>query len=433
MVDKVLIEKINKIKELLPNVFTPAAPISNPHFLQGRKPLLDDIYQAFSRRGSSILLYGERGVGKTSIAKVALTIFKGNNFYYSSSGSDTFESISSAMLSHYGVGWAINSKEKSETSIKGAGIGIPIAKGELRYERTSVEKEIPLTSISISPQEVSLRLPKEPTIIIIDDFERIEESKSRREFADLIKKLSDNNVPTTLMIVGIGDNVEELITSHESIQRNMVEIKVPRLRNAEIRGIIDTGMIALDIEIEDSVSEQIVEFSANFPHYTHLLCEGAVYSLIKSIERNERDTFLISTEEVVDSILYAIKNTQHSISQAYESAVRNIRESPRFKYTLYAIASWPKEPVSYREICQWVGEVVKAPNGFVNVSHQLEVLAKAGILKKVSKGFYRFKNPILKAFVILKARIDTPENELATIDAQIKQVQKRLERLKERL
>jgi hypothetical protein len=158
-----------------------------------------------------------------------------------------------------------------------------------------------------------------------------------------------------------------------------------------------------------------------------------VYNLIKSIEGNEKDTFLISTEEIAKSISYAIKNTQHTISQAYESAVRNIRESPRFKYTLYAIASWPEEPVSYRDIGQWVGGVVKSPNGFVNVSHQLEVLTRAGILKKVSKGFYRFKNPILKAFVILKARIDTPENELATIDAQIKQVQKRLERLKDRL
>jgi Cdc6-like AAA superfamily ATPase len=66
LVDKAFIEKINKIKELLPNVFTPAAPISDLRFLQGRKLLLDDIYQAFLRRGSSILLYGERGVGKTS-------------------------------------------------------------------------------------------------------------------------------------------------------------------------------------------------------------------------------------------------------------------------------------------------------------------------------------------------------------------------------
>jgi hypothetical protein len=109
------------------------------------------------------------------------------------------------------VGWTINSKEKSETSIKGAGIGIPVAKGELKHERTSIEKEIPLTSVNITPQEVSLRLPKDATLIIIDDFERIGDSKSRREFADFIKKLSDNNVPTTLIIVGIAENVEELI------------------------------------------------------------------------------------------------------------------------------------------------------------------------------------------------------------------------------
>jgi Cdc6-like AAA superfamily ATPase len=97
---KFLIDKINKIKELLPNVLTPASPISDPRFLQGRKDLLNDIERAILRRGSSILLYGERGVGKTSVAKIATQSIEGNNFYYSSSSNDTFESISCAILSH---------------------------------------------------------------------------------------------------------------------------------------------------------------------------------------------------------------------------------------------------------------------------------------------------------------------------------------------
>jgi hypothetical protein len=35
-------------------------------------------------------------------------------------------------------------------------------------------------------------------------------------------------------------------------------------------------------------------------------------------------------------------------------------------------------------------------------------------------GFYKFKNPLLKSYVILRSRADSPENEIAAIDAQIK-------------
>ncbi len=113
--------------------------------------------------------------------------------------------------------------------------------------------------------------------------------------------------------------------------------------------------------------------------------------------------------------------------------MRSIRESPRFKYCLYAIASWPTEPVACGAICRWVGKMVNAASGEVNVSHQLKRLEDLGIIERPSTGVYRLRNPLLKAYVILKARADTPENELQAIDAHIVEIRKRLDSVIERL
>lgn len=50
--------------------FTPNRPIDLPEFLAGRIPLLRTMKDAIGTRGQHVILYGDRGIGKTSIAHV---------------------------------------------------------------------------------------------------------------------------------------------------------------------------------------------------------------------------------------------------------------------------------------------------------------------------------------------------------------------------
>ncbi|HME42317.1 MAG TPA: ATP-binding protein [Syntrophorhabdales bacterium] len=422
---------VDRLQESLSKVFTPASPISQRERLKGREELLEDIRRAYRREGSGVVLYGERGVGKTSVAKVALNDLAGSHYYYSASATDTFESIVSSVLANYGAEWQERSKESLETTKKDAKLSIPVASGGLGHERQTKLVQQRLGETHLSPQEIANRLPKQEGLIIIDDFERIQSSDVRAQFADLVKKLSDNHHPATVMLVGVADNIGDILSAHESARRNIMEVRVPRLTQSDIRRIVSDGVRQLQITIDDDSLEQIAEFSAQFPYYTHLLCEGAVTSLITRVRKGEQQDLHVAPANVRDAILYAIRNTEYSISHAYEEATRSITDSPRFKYTLYAIASWPKEPVSYRDIAKWVGGLVKVED--LNVSHQLKRLESAAIIERLSPGFYRFRNPILKAFVMLKVRSDTPTVELAEIDAQLKQVQKRIDRVTQRI
>lgn len=425
--------KLEQLENNYAKVFTPSSPISTLSFLKGRDNLLDDIKIAHRRKGASIVLYGERGVGKTSIAKVVFSAIKGENFYYSASALDTFDDIMRAVLLHYGAAWSPESRESSNTNTRSLQPNLQVLAGELGNQNSTTAKDSILLPTSLTPQDIARRLKdkKVEGIIIFDDFERISKKSTRESFADLIKKFSDNEVPFTLMIVGVAENLVELLSGHISSERSIAQIVVPRLSNPEISKIVIDGMEKLNVEIETDIVDQITEFSANFPYYTHLLCEGCVIGLLKSVQSEKQKNFKIGVDELKFSIDYAIKNTLLSISQAYDNAVRSIRESDRYKYTLYAIASSPDEPVAYRDICEWVSGVTKRND--INISYQLKSLQKAELIQRVDTGFYKFKNPLLKAYVILRARADSPENEIVAIDAQLKYVRKKIQRVQQRV
>ena len=61
----------DKFKKLLGAHIKPAQPIDSPDLLQGRENLLQKIKRGFGSPGKHIFIYGERGVGKTSLALTA--------------------------------------------------------------------------------------------------------------------------------------------------------------------------------------------------------------------------------------------------------------------------------------------------------------------------------------------------------------------------
>lgn len=65
---------LDAFRERLKGVFTPAQPIARAQRLHGRDQKLVLIDRALHSPGKHIFVYGDRGVGKTSLAKTAATI-----------------------------------------------------------------------------------------------------------------------------------------------------------------------------------------------------------------------------------------------------------------------------------------------------------------------------------------------------------------------
>src|SRR5450759_337419 len=61
--------KMRKIAQV-GSAFSPSAPINQYSLFAGRLDLVKDVIRGIYQRGQHIILYGERGVGKTSLANV---------------------------------------------------------------------------------------------------------------------------------------------------------------------------------------------------------------------------------------------------------------------------------------------------------------------------------------------------------------------------
>jgi hypothetical protein len=79
-------------------VFTPGSPISEPTLFSGRLDQISKIIDTISQRGYHAALYGERGVGKTSLSNVLLSYLQGPSRKFvlprvNCDASDTFTSL----------------------------------------------------------------------------------------------------------------------------------------------------------------------------------------------------------------------------------------------------------------------------------------------------------------------------------------------------
>lgn len=220
-------EKLN----LLNRVFTPSAPIKERDFFIGRKRQLEKVRDAINTIGQHVVLYGERGVGKTSLANIMSHIY--TNLYpvkITCERNATFQSLWSRVFSEIqysqtvqGIGF--NAEKRTEL--------VDIA---ALYHNNTCGNEI------ANVIEVLKKLPLHKFLFIFDEFDRVNNEQVRILFAQLIKILSDNCSNVTIVLVGIGENVCELLEEHLSVERCLKQVKMPKMHDDECLDIITSGL-----------------------------------------------------------------------------------------------------------------------------------------------------------------------------------------------
>jgi tRNA(Met) C34 N-acetyltransferase TmcA len=79
------------------NIFTPHRPIKSATLFAGRQPQVRSIGQALDSPGQHVVLYGDRGVGKSSLATVVTMLhgqqFRGESYDIRCDSMSTFESV----------------------------------------------------------------------------------------------------------------------------------------------------------------------------------------------------------------------------------------------------------------------------------------------------------------------------------------------------
>ena len=242
-------------------------------------------------------------------------------------------------------------------------------------------------------------------IIIFDEFDRIRNTDVITAMADTIKALSDNSVNATILIIGVANSVNDLIREHQSIERALVQIPMPRMSDDEIRGIIDKGLARLTMSIDSTAREDIVLFSQGVPYVAHLLCIFACRAALA----NGRKT--IYCPHVEQGMNRSLDQWQQSLKALYNEAIQSSQPGHIYKEVLLACALAEVDDLRY-----FTTAAVEKPLSLitsrhyrpVNYARHLKDLSEPGrgrVLQRVGQTFtlrFRISNPILRPYIIMR-------------------------------
>jgi energy-coupling factor transporter ATP-binding protein EcfA2 len=375
-------------------VFTPGAPIDQLALFAGRWEQVKDVLNAVSHRGQHVILFGERGVGKTSLANVLRDIYVDRDL-----GAIRFVKVNCNTGDDFYALWRKIFRELGIIDLEEE----PATPDDVRYVLREFETQAAL-------------------VIIIDELDRLENDEALSLLADTIKTLSDHSIPVTLVLVGVADSIDQLIGDHASIVRALLQVRMPRMSETELVEIIDKGFERLNMTVELRARARIARLSEGLPHYTHAL----------SLHAGQRAALDHRTDvkwgDVSAATDMAVQKAEHTIQKAYRMATRSPQKGNLFRHVLLACALAPKDELGYfkaSDVREPMSAIMKRKYDIPAFARHLNAFTnpdRGAVLQKTGteyRYFYRFDNPLLQPYVIMNGLA----KELIT-DEMLREVQK---------
>ncbi|MEX5219608.1 MAG: hypothetical protein NW701_17395 [Nitrospira sp.] len=239
--------------------------------------------------------------------------------------------------------------------------------------------------------------------------DRLHDKKAKQLFADTVKTLSDHSVPASLVMVGVADTVEELFQQHQSIERALVQVRIPRMSRDELHEVVKRGLEKVGMEIEHNALMRISLLSQGLPHYTHLF---GLYSAREAIDRGRK---LIMLEDISSAISKALEKAQQTIKSAYHRAISSPRQANLYPSVLLACALSRTDDLGYFaavDVRDPMEQIMKKPYDIPNFARHLNDFceeSRGPLLQKTGSAHrfrFRFINPLMQPYVIMHGVTD---------------------------
>ncbi len=389
----------SKVRE----IFTPSRPIKAMDLLRGRDYQVTRLIEILNTPGQHALLFGDRGVGKSSLAnivRVVCDVHKYFNeksiFFKTCSSEDTFESILKDPLSSVGIDISVIEESSSHKEKGGAKLSALFANADVESARETGQKRKNGYTVS----GVAAALKKLKGLLIIDEADSIADHQVKKKIAELMKQLSDADSLFKILVVGIADTGQKLVSGHKSVERCLGEVKLDRLGTSELRQIIEVGqtkIVGHKIAFDGSVINSIVDISNGYPYFTHLLalkcCEDAIAS----------GSITIRGEDLNRATINAAESAEGALNGAYKFAVRSASvHGDLYRVILLAAARMTTHEFTAKnlrgEICKIYGKDV-SQSRLSNFYSTLITDSDDSILRRVGKGVYCFNDPRFPSFI----------------------------------
>ena len=235
--------------------FTPTQPKLGRRQIVGREPELARILQALGEDRAHVVLYAERGRGKTSLTNTVVeTLRRGAVVVarHTCDADSTFDSILRGLM------------RDLPASLRAVAIGAAEGEG---CEQVLPDRPLRPGDMVALPQRLATR----SLVCVIDEFDRVEDSVTRTRIADAIKQLSDRDADLLLLIVGVSDNLDQILGQHPSIQRNVVGVHLPLFTDQDVALLVAKGARESGFSFPEEIVAGITVLARGMPYMAQLL------------------------------------------------------------------------------------------------------------------------------------------------------------------
>lgn len=364
--------------------------------------------------GRHIFIYGDRGVGKSSLAATAAIQYQSADASYIDVGCSPNSTLAS-VVANIAYQAAKVSRINSVTKSVSAGIQTRYfnVTGGVSEVTKNLHDEIHSVTDAVEVLREVSQIHSEKPIIVLDEFDRIQSADERNQFADLLKQLGDKRVPIKLIITGVGASLDALLGAHQSAIRQLETLELPRLGWEGRMEIVQYVARAFGLTMHRDYLIRIAAVSDGFPYYVHLIAEKLMWQMF-----DDPQVVLEATKAHYQA---AIRDAIHSVAaelkRPYEMAIK--QRSGDYEEVLWSTADSDflhRYPVdmysSYRYIMSKLPDRTELD--------QSKYTARLRNLKKEScgailnpdpivKGLYAYREKMLRGYVRMQAEANGVE------------------------
>lgn len=425
----------------LQNVFTPAAAIEDSERFSGRQEQLDKVSLALQSDGTQIVIYGNRGVGKSSLARQLSALARGDQMLIDRltlkphqtpdflviniECEDSISDIKTLILrlltedSALAPWLPFRVERKTVTGEAKGGLTVKILSlgGSMSETSTLSRNELEVDVYAAFSNAINFILEsgvaKSGVLFIVDEVDRI---KDRDELASVIRSRgADTRVK--FAIVGVGTTPQELIRNHESIVRQISDgcVEMPPMSRDEQLEIFSKAHQVLDedgFRFDDAAQDWIIDVARGHPYYVHLLGK---HSLLRAATAGRKTINRDMAQEALSEI--AVNGTARIQESSYQKAIGHsyVRE-----LILKTFASSVDEEVNTSQVYPIISTT--RPMDVSTISVYVGNLASekfGSVLEKTRERHYRFRDSLFRAYAAARPykyqpeHLDDAEPELA--------------------
>lgn len=401
---------------LRPNkVFTPnKIPVKPGNTYASRGEAQQRLERALDR-GYIPLIYGDYGVGKTSMARYVLRAYEADGRLVNiesvagKSIRDVFEACLEKM--EYRIERSVAQEATSgSTNMQGGEAGAKAfwlsAKISTSRQRSQGDKETVVTELAVSSPTDSKLInlcEQHGLVLLLDELHKASDS-FLKDLVEFVKACGNASVEEfKIILLGTSSDSSRLVAKDPGVDRLIEDVKLGSMEETECVNLIDAGMRNLGITVDSAAHSKLVKSCVGSPNILQFLC------LVSSEKAFSREPRHLVVEDVDQAISEYVDNKAARLKHQYLQAIETTGPKRYRKQILIAMSLANDEYVTMDELVEVIQRSIPEARN-TDISGPLKRLKEeqyGPILRDVMRSasdqriqnYTVFCDPAMKAFI----------------------------------